>query len=545
LRTSILKPPNIKVVKYQNKHPKIVKSSRDLTMSLGKMSFSKEKSVSESLEISLENTFLSLWKMYEVNISLYCFTSFGTNIFNIKSYLRLIKNNILQKKSVIKNRLFSISKNELKTQSPPYILFLGFPEYLAKENFPLIFEKIIQDKKYNLLTIVDQSTGPRLIDNLMLNINSIDCNHFRFREAIFHKQVRNKIKEVKLNIKDSKLDNTYKKNILKALNFIRPIAENFTPKYLALAEHLLLNNPPVVIVSLDAANPHARVFTLMANKLGIPVVQIQAGPITQECIEWSFCEDDLVLTHGPKVESELKELMFAGKAVNNVGSAKFENIRRSQSEIENSKDNWNWAKKFNLPKKRVRILFLTSYNLFHTSQEFKDQNPIYEDMYLSVISEVSKCNEISLIIKPHPLDKSSSHKNLSSKYQNIFAVASNEDTLELIKWSDVVISFGSTASIDAIICNKPVIVLQFYGFNMISYYENADFCLTPKNGLELRRIISQLANGELNNIIEELKQGRARFLKSINYFNESPSRIIVDKIYNLIDQFRDSKRPLS
>jgi hypothetical protein len=76
---------------------------------------------------------------------------------------------------------------------------------------------------------------------------------------------------------------------------------------------------------------------------------------------------------------------------------------------------------------------------------------------------------------------------------------------------------------------------------MTPFFENSDFCLTPKNVLELSHIISKLAIGELTDMVAELSQGRERLLKSINYFNENPSRTITDNIYHLIDQHRNKK----
>ena len=525
---------------YQSKNPNILKSSRDITMSLGKMSFSKGITVSENLKIILGKTGVSLWKMYEVNLTIYCFPGLDTKVSKLKSCLRLLKNNLLEKKRFINIRLFGTNKNELKIPSNEYILFLGFPDYLANENFQFICDKITKDNIYNILIIADKPTGPDWGNDLRLDINNISCTYFRSREVAIRRLVHNKIKEMKLNVKRSELSKNFSAHILRALDFIRPKAEYVTPKYLALAEHLLYNNPPAAIVSLDVANPNSRAFTLMANILNIPVVQIQAGPISQECIEWSFCEDDLMLSHGSKVEFELKELGFLGKTVIPVGSAKHENIRLNQDSYNQTKDIWPTKEK--LLKKNIRILFLTSYtDVFFTSETLKKQFLIYNEMYLSIISEISKFCEISLIIKPHPLEKAVHHKKFSLKYKNIFVVEPTENTLGLIKGADVVISFGSTASIDAVIENKLVMIPQFPDFNLTPYFEKADYCLIPKNRLELSRIMSQLVNGELASMVAELNESRERFLKSINYFNESPSRAIVEEIYHLIDRCRTQK----
>ena len=81
----------MKLFESQSENPDILKSSRDLTMFLGRLFFSEENSLSESLEITLGKTNLSLWKMYEVNLAIYCFSSLWTKNFKLKSYLRLIK----------------------------------------------------------------------------------------------------------------------------------------------------------------------------------------------------------------------------------------------------------------------------------------------------------------------------------------------------------------------------------------------------------------------------------------------------------------------
>lgn len=522
-------------IKPQVSYAEIVSKSRDLTKTLSKSSLSKEIGIVDALEISLEGGDVSIWSVYEAILAIHCLTNDDNPRF--RNFFRLVRANLLRGYYKFKRKLQRKKINNTLPGLGPNIFFLGFTQYLAGENFELIFEKMTRDSKYCPILLIDEPHKGVLADYLNLDINSFDNESILLRSDGIGKIIRHKMAEVRVLIAHSDISLSCKFNLRKSLSFFAPLAERHIQKHLAVAEWLLNHHRPSAIVSIDTADPRTRVFSLLANKLGIPVVQIQAGAINQECIEWSFCNDDLMLCHGPKEKNELKKLGFDTRNVVSCGSAKFEKLVDVSADRKVSLSN-----RFKFPNNKTTIILLTSYtSLFGTSPKLRGQYKIYDKAYLNIIAEASICDNVSLIIKPHPLEKSEGHYNLSSNYNNIFVARSSENTSDLIASADVVISFGSTATLDAIILGKPAIVVNFDGFTLNPFFAESKFCLLPKNSYELSHIFSQINQGEIASILSKCKVGRDAFLGDINYFKDSPSDVIIQKIFELIESSNNQR----
>jgi CDP-glycerol glycerophosphotransferase (TagB/SpsB family) len=140
-----------------------------------------------------------------------------------------------------------------------------------------------------------------------------------------------------------------------------------------------------------------------------------------------------------------------------------------------------------------------------------------------------------LIIKPHPLENPKNHHRLASKHNNIYVADSTENTSDLIASTDAVISFGSTATFEAIILKKAVIVINFDKFALNPQFVGKSFCLLPKNRSELSNALSQINKGDIASILAVCENARQEFLKDVSYFKSSPSEEITNAICKLIE----------
>lgn len=522
-------------IKSRLSYADIVSKSRDLTRTLGKLDLSEDINVAGALEIPLKGGDVSIWSVYEVVVAIHCLTNDENPRF--RNFLKVVKANLLFGYFKLKRKFKREQFNNVLPNADQNIFFLGFTEYLAVENFESIFEKMTNERKYHPILLTDVPHEGGLADFSNMDINSFDHDFIQSRSDSIGKVLKLKLAEARVLIGISDLSPGHKYSLGKALAFIsRLISKDTIQKYLSAAEWLLNHHRPSAIVSVDVADPRARVFCLLANKLGIPVVQLQAGAINQECIEWSFCNDDLMLCHGPKIENELKKLDFDTRNVICTGSAKFERLS-----IRSAKQQMSLSSRFSVPDNKITVLLLTSYTgLFDTSSELREQHQIYNNAYHDIISETILCDNVALIIKPHPLENPRIHKNIAAKYDNIFVAESRENTSDLIGSTDAVISFGSTATFDAVILNKVVIVMNFDGFALNPMFVDSSFCFLPKNRSELSTAFSYLNKGDLDTLSSRYTVGREEFLRDINFFKSSPSETITKAIGELIE-FKESQ----
>lgn len=516
-------------IKSNQSYAEIVCKSRDLTRMLGELRLIEDDNVADALEIKLDGGDVSIWSAFEAIIAIHCLTNDENP--QLKNFLRLTKTNILNSYYRFKRKFKRQKPNNEFPCMDPHILFLGFTEYLAVENFEGIFNKITKEGKYCPVFLTDTPHKGGLASFYNLDINSFEQKSIQLRSEYIGKDIRLKLAETRKLIENSELSSTHKFSLLKALAFVAPLVKNPIQKYISVAEWMLNNNRPSAIVSIDVADPRTRVFCLLANKLGIPVVQIQAGPINQECIEWSFCNDDLMLCHGPKIKNELRNLDFDDRKVVAVGSAKFERLA-----INSAKPKMSLSNRWLYPCNKKTILLITSYTgIFDTSPLLKDQHEIYNNAYYDIIAEAILCDNVMLIIKPHPLENPKNHHRLASKHNNIYVADTSENTSDLIASTDAVISFGSTATFDAIILKKAVIVINFDKFALNPQFVGKSFCLLPKNRSELSNALSQINKGDIASILAVCENARQEFLKDVSYFNSSPSEEITNAICKLIE----------
>lgn len=516
----------------------LLASSRNLSKELGLLKVNPNMTVIDALEVNVDDAKISLWSICEVVLAIHFLPESDANKY--RNIARLVKGNIQNKYNSLKDILSFNSSKEILDLKDDNIFFLSFSHYLAFENFDLIFDQITKDNQFDPIWVDDIDTNKHSLNKKHINTNDISSSDLK-NIARIEKDVKNKVRKL---INEIKLDNSGDPKLdilLSAIKYLQPVLETKIPRYLSISMHLLKKAKPSAIISLDLADPCNRVFTLLANNLDIPVIQIQAGPINQECIEWSFCYDNLMLSHGPHIKKELTQLGFDKNKVIETGSAKLEKcIKLTQSKEKTLKN------RFGIDKNSTTILFLTSYvDLFDTQKILNDQRRVYNNIYSSVISQIAEKKNISLVIKPHPLEKNhqlKEHKKISSKIENIYTSNPSDNTSEMIADADIVISYGSTATMDALVLGKLVICPKFEDFPLNEYFANSDAVMLPKNAKELNDIFTTIDLGKISMLQDKCAEGRNVFLEDFTNLNSSASKEIVSCIYNIIKAFDDRSR---
>jgi hypothetical protein len=493
------------------------------------LSSKKFNGISLSDSLKIPNFGISLWQIYEVILTIHCFPRKYPSFFRL--YLHGILRRLLSRIKHIVNFNNYNNKEYEKLTSYNNILFLGFTQYLAKENFEPISDILNSDGIYNPLIITDKILLEFDVDKKsIVNINRIHNDDILSFNRTIMASIQQVIIDLKFNISKNDLDSKELKNLKIALDFIRTYSEETVPRFLAVAYHIFLKYPPKAIVSIDVADPRSRIFTLIANHFKIPVIQLQAGPIDEDCIEWRFCYDDLILANGCIGQLALEEHGILKDKILTLGSAKHDKVL----EFKNY-SSFKLRENFKIENKLKIVLLLSSYTeLSSTSPKLSKQLILFNNIFNSIIKGIINQKNLVLIIKPHPLESIDRLKAISNKKDRIYITSIQENTTKLIACADAVITFGSTATLDAILLNKLTICPQFSDW-MGDYFQKSGAVAVPKNEKEIEFILNLINKNLTNDLLESFKLKRLDFLQNVTTdLGYGATRRIVEKIYEVV-----------
>ena len=183
-----------------------------------------------------------------------------------------------------------------------------------------------------------------------------------------------------------------------------------------------------------------------------------------------------------------------------------------------------------LPKddKILNILFITA-NLTGGQGKSDFSRSRRNQMIKETISSLNQFHkETSLVIKIHPTGESYiEYKQLLEKFENIH-LSQKDDIIDLISKSDVIITpVTSTATIIALIMNKPIIIWNYF-------HVEQDLLLRTDTVLECKDI------SELGNCLDSVKSFREKNAERINKFIDenfsygNSSQRVVSEILDLV-----------
>ena len=224
-------------------------------------------------------------------------------------------------------------------------------------------------------------------------------------------------------------------------------------EYMLQAEEILNQLRPVCIISPDTSDARCRVISLLAKKNNIPTYEIQFGLTGPEGIEWRFFVSSRVAVWGNQAKNILISHGVPKSKIVVTGSPRHDDmIVSSQS-----------AKDTQLESRKVKILFASTYT--DPAHERYCPSKVILNMKKSVIDAVKLHDDILLFIKSHPMEDLKDIRTLLSfKDIEITLIEGREDIRDYIKKCDAFLSFGSSATLDALIAGKKVGSLCFDGW---------------------------------------------------------------------------------
>jgi hypothetical protein len=302
-----------------------------------------------------------------------------------------------------------------------------------------------------------------------------------------------------------------------------------TIKFIEMAKVMLENENVKFIVTPEERILPNRAICAVASQEKIPTLLIQRGLYGNHPIyRFPFLVDKVAL-EGEWVREALVKMGHNISKFVVTGQPAYDLLKERYGGI----DKTAIYSKYGLNIDNTKIVVYTSQALVEGLSRGNNRMPI--EIFLNHKEEIRQicqpfCNKegILLLIKPHPNEDGAIHNQIvrELKAGNIKVLSKNANTYELISISDILITRHSTTGLEAIILDKPVIVVNLMsgadGFPYVEYgsalgvYRKEDIWPAVKSIFE-DKLVS-----------DNLRKGRAGFIRDFAHRidGESSKRIV-------------------
>jgi hypothetical protein len=368
-------------------------------------------------------------------------------------------------------RLLSLLKKENIKSEKEKILFLTFTNHIANDGKSIfrinsIINKIKEDGLYEPLLLVIDPISRLSIQKIFKCENSL---YHYYNERInkklraFAGSLANKWKEIDeedkakmLMYKNVNVFNSLKHN----LNFI--YSKEFL--YLVIKYYLtfrgIIKNERIKAVLLTSQNNIFEKSLIAATKKeNLPVYIIQHGIGLGTLSTIDTPENVRFAVFSEKYKKELEKLRVSPENIKIVGPIIFDGIEKFVGEKREEKGRKEESK--NEEGRESKVLLATSPFIEDRFVEKED----YFCKIKKILTELKKSN-LSVTIKLHPRERTANHyqeigKELGLKIK-ISTEVGRENHYRLINESDLIISFGSTVALEAMIIGRPTLTINLF-----------------------------------------------------------------------------------
>jgi len=278
----------------------------------------------------------------------------------------------------------------------------------------------------------------------------------------------------------------------------------------AIAKHILTKHRPVLVLSPDTSDARTRIYTLLSRKLDIPCMDIQFGLAGAESIEWRFFAADLVAVWGATSQEALLKQKVPMEKILLTGSPRHDSL------VQVSKPLMDAARtRLGLRDGRRIILLASTYTDSSHNEYTKPE--VLREMKRAIFKAAKNNPGIVLIVKPHPHEKVEETRALAQAAGNIIFAEQQSDIRDLIALCDAFISFGSTATIDALIADKLSICPIFTGWPFSEEFRRSGAVLAPQSEEQVNEVFRKIAQGLHEQDMHALRPAREKYLEKIAY----------------------------
>ncbi len=515
----------------------VLNDSASLVENLGKCKLENGKTLVELLTIDG----ISFWDIFTSELAQTHFPLvLASDINTKKKYinLRLIYSRI---KIYIKNEISKYSfREKLKPNiNKDIILCLGFTNQSYRDIMTAIVSKLSFNTSYSVIVISDRNL-PTIINTIPNNCTSIiNWQFYNQTNLKLTNEIKNKLKKVERYLEinnfldqlipeNKKYFNKEFKILFKRLFYIH--LNNIVP-HAVISRHILKEFKPKIIITPDSSDPRARSFTTQASYFNIPTLSVQFGLVGIEAVEWRFLSTNIVAVWGEASRRSMLNQNVSEKRIQITGSPRYDYIYNHNNKLRINKSI------FRIKKKQCVVLLASSYG--EKSLSNLSLPNTLDIMKRDIFDVINELPDSILIVKPHPSEDIEYTKKLIKNFENIQIVDKKFDIRELINICDIFISFGSTATTDALVANKISICPVYPGWSFSDIFKNSGATLNPTNKEELFDLLNKLINRNLDDaFVKKLDVCKNRFLEDQIYRNDyKSSERIVSLVLSMIKDY--------
>ena len=437
----------------------------------------------------------------------------GSILRSVRPYLSRLKQIVLD--------LFRNRNNVDGCSTWPHgasFLCLGFTDYIYRDVLQPVATRLVKDHKCKVVSLSDHPWINTIASSHRDHIYQTVWQHWNQsveeQVAKLHKELRRIKKSLYASgvlssiIRD---DNVCSWNGFQ--NVFSYLFNAYWPRLIqqaVVAIHILEQHRPTMVLTSDIADPRTRVYTLLCRQMGIPSMGVQFGGIGDEGVEWQFLTTDYVAAWGETSKKDMLRHKVPVERIVITGSPRYDClVTVTEAEVK--------AKRamIGVPEKNTMILLASTYHL-KTHDKYSNSE-VLRSMKRAIFEAADRFPQICLVVKPHPLEDIRETRVLVEKSQNVIFVERQLDIRELTKVCDAFISFGSTATMDALVADKLSICPVFPGWIWSDFFKNSGATLVPESDEEIMNIFQMVANGSYVNIKATLELARQDFLKGCVY----------------------------
>jgi len=283
----------------------------------------------------------------------------------------------------------------------------------------------------------------------------------------------------------------------------------FLPRLLpqvAIAQCVLRQHTPALIISPDVADPRTRMYCLVGRSLGIPSLQLQFGIYNTAGVEWKFLVADRLAAWS---ESAAKVFSAHGVPADRIvitGSSRYDWLgNTSDAGIKQTRI------RLGVPDGKLVVLFASTYSIKAYGTLLNPRR--LEAFKEALFKTANQIEGLCLVVKPHPLENVRATRRLARGCRNVLFADQRSDIRELIPACDAFIAMGSTSTMEALIARKLVISPNFPGlawWDDIYLKNNVAFGVDSEE--ELAHVLRTLAVGKCGQLLADLEPARQSFL---------------------------------
>jgi len=301
-----------------------------------------------------------------------------------------------------------------------------------------------------------------------------------------------------------------------------------------LSKHLSQNKPKAIFLT-SVTNPIELAFLVVAKNLGIKTISYQHGLVSKSHPAYShtifrskeeplgFPLPDLMLMFGEISKKELIDNKYPKEKLVEFGNPAFFGLEKLKKIMSKKK----LLKKFGILENKKIILFTPS-GIPKYIKKFDTDN-FNLIIWQRLLNDFQKQDDYVLIIKPKAGDDIEQYKRILDDSKNINAKILQGDIFEIIFISSIIVATNSSAIIDSLCFDKPVVQVRFESIDYHMPFDKYDVVF-PTLLDKMSEDLIKIMNDEQEQ--KKLKQNSSDFIKKYYNIPETDPEKVLQEFHN-------------